>query len=572
MLRMMVFLLIQSLLFAQPQEFAGQMHELEKSFGGRIGFMAKNLRTGEVLAYADQEKFPTASTIKLPVMVEYFYQIAEGKISLTQKAILSDSNKVGGSGLYQYFSGTTEQQLADAVMMMITVSDNSATNLVIDALGKTLPEKLAAVNQRMQTLGLKNTRLRNKLMAWKTKTDSAESIRYGIGVSTRADMVLLLEKMYRGELVDSTAGQRMREILSQQFYNDLLPRYLPFETNPDLQVAHKTGSVTGVQADVGLVLSAKADIAIAVYCEQSQDRRDGYENLAGRAIATAGRMAWNHFTNDSGFDRPFVTSVDWTSLPGGQWTRVNLKNALYPHASRKTGNTYKEQSFPFDPHYCDSSVVMIVPNDYHEENGQVDLIVHFHGWYNDVLGVLEQFYMPQQLIASRKNAILVLAQGPYRAADSGGGKMEDEGGFRRLVDEVVQVLNQEGKVHSTRIGRVIVTAHSGGYRPAIYSVSRGGLQDKISEVYLFDAFYALTEELVPWLKADKHHHLRSIYTEHLAAEHQKFMVLLKKNKLSWADHTDNNRRIVLTPTSVCHNCVINPTFLEWLKASSLAER
>ena len=567
-----VLLFFSSFAFAQPDALIRQLHEWEKSFGGRIGFMAKNLDTGETLAYRAEEKFPTASTIKLPVMVEYFYQAAEGKVSATQKILLPDSLKVGGSGLFQYFQGTTEQQLLDAVLLMIVISDNSATNMVVDALGRTLPEKLNAVNGRMQSLGLQNTRLRNRLMAWKTKTDSAESIRYGVGVSTAADMVLLLEKMYRGQLVDSSASKKMTEILSRQFYNDLLPRYLPFENHPDITVAHKTGSVTGVQADVGLVLSEKLHMAIAVFSEQAQDRRDGPENLQTEAIARACRLAWNHFTGENGFDRPFFSFIDWTSLPGGQWTRVYLQNAPYPHQSRINGHSYKDQTFPYDPHYCDSSVVIMVPDNYHDVDQKVDLIVHFHGWNNDVLGVLEQFYMAQQLIASRKNAILVLAQGPYRANDSGGGKMEDDGGFQRLVQEVVDLLHKEKKTASSQIGRVIITAHSGGYRPAIYSVSRGGLQQRISEVYLFDAFYGLTEELIPWLKSDKHHYLRSIYTEHLAQEHQEFMALLKKNKLSWSAMLDKKQRIVLLPTGVCHNCVIQPTFLEWLKASSLSDR
>ncbi len=545
---------------------------LEKSFGGRLGFMAKDLVTGRTISYAAEEKFTTASTIKLPVMVEYFYQRAEGKITPEQTALLADSLKVGGSGLLQYFSGDSRQKLIDAVMLMIDVSDNTATNMVIDALGPDLKSRLAAVNNRMAGLGLKHTRLNNRLMGWKTKTDSAESIRYGVGVTTPADMVLLLEKLYRRELADSAASAHMLSILSQQFYNDLIPRYLPFETNADLTVAHKTGSVTGVQADVGLVLSKKLNMAVAVFTEQAQDRRDGYDNQAGIAIARAGRLAWNYFTGDSGYARPYITSVDWTSLPGGKWTRVFLNHAVYPHPSRKNGHTYKGRYYPYDPHYNDSSVVIIVPNDFNATRSETDLIVHFHGWNNDVLGVLEQFYMGQQLIASKKNAILVLAQGPYRASDSGGGCMEDQGGLQRMLQDVMQVLYGEKIVNSTQVGRLIITAHSGGYRPAIYAVARGGLQEQICEVFLFDAFYALTEELLPWLKSDKKHRLRSIYTEHLAQEHTAFKALLKKNRLAWQDSYSDKARIVLMPTTVCHDCVIRPTFLHWLKGSVLDNR
>ena len=567
-----VFLFFQNLASQETEFFSRQMRELEKSFGGRMGIMAKNLRTGEILAYAAEEKFPTASVIKVPIMVEYFYQVSEEKIQPTQKMMLGDSNKWGGSGLLQYFYGTTKQQLIDAVMLMITISDNTATNLVIDALGNTHEEKLAAVNERMKSLGLKNTRLLNKLMSWKTKKDTPESIRYGIGVSTAEDMVVLIEKMYQGELVDSASSRAMIDLLKKQEYNDMIPRFLPFENTPGLEVAHKTGSVTSVRVDAGLVLAPEADVAIAIFCDQVQDRRGGNLNSGAIAGAKAARLVWNTFTGESGLERPFVTTIDWNSFPGGEWTRVFLKNALFPHPSRQNGYQYKEQFFPADPHYLDSSAVLVIPKGFVESNNAIDMIIHFHGWNNDNLKVLEQFNMVQQLIGSNKNAILVFAQGPYRASDSGGGKMEDEGGLKRFVEEILGNLASEQKIVSPNIGKIIITAHSGGYRPAILSLARGGLQDHIKEIFLFDAFYAETEQLIPWLKQDKHNRLRSIYTQHLADEHEAFIKLLKNFQLSYSEEFRPSARIVLSPTDLCHNCVIENYFQQWLEGSCLENR
>lgn len=559
--------------YAQEQNaFAIQMHELEKSFGGRMGIMAKNLRTGAVLAYAAEEKFPTASLIKVPIMVEYFYQVSEGKIQPTQKMTLGDANKWGGSGLLQYCSGTTEQQLIDAVLLMITISDNTATNLVIDALGKTHEEKLVAVNDRMKSLGLKNTRLQNKLMSWKTKKDTPESIRYGIGVATPEDLIILLEKMYKGELVDSIASRSMIDLMKKQEYNDMIPRLLPFESTPGLEVAHKTGSVTGVRVDAGLILAPQADLAIAIFCDQIQDRRGSAANAGTLAAAKAARIVWNHFAGDSGLERPFTTTVDWSSFPSGEWTRIFLRNSLFPHPSRNTGYHYQDRFFPADPHYQDSSAVIVIPKGFHEINSAVDLIIHFHGWNNDNLNVMEQFNMVPQLIASNKNAILVFAQGPYRASDSAAGKMEDEGGLKRLVEEIIQILASEKKIVHPHIGKIIITAHSGGYRPAILSLVRGGLQDHIKEIFLFDAFYAETERLIPWLKQARNNRLRSIYTQHLAAEHELFINLLKKFRLSYSEQFKSSAQIVLSPTDICHNCVIENLFQKWLEGSRLNNR
>lgn len=555
-----------------PVSFHQQMAALEKSFGGRLGLMAKNLKTGQTLDYKATEKFPAASVIKLPIMVEYFYQVAEGQLRPYQTAILSDANKWGGSGLLQYFQGRSEQKLIDAVMMMITISDNTATNLVIDALGRSHQEKLAAVNRRMTQLGLKNTRLLNKLMSWETKTDATESIRYGVGVATPEDMVLLLEKMYTGALVDSTTCQQMIELLSRQFYNAMIPRLLPIETTPGLRVAHKTGSVTGVRNDVGLVLSPQVDFALAIFCDQIQDRRDSEENLGLMAAANAARLVWNHFTGDTSLTRPDSFAIDWNPFPGGTWARFFLKNALFPHPSRTAGYAYRDHFFPFEPHYSDSSIIVVIPDNYFAPANANDLVIHFHGWNNDNLQVMEQFNLARQFIASRKNALLILAQGPYRASDSGGGKVEDDGGLKRLVEETLQQLVAEKRIQHPAIGQIIISAHSGGYRPALLSLAHGQLDQHITEIFLFDAFYAETDRLLPWLIQNKKNRLRSIYTEHLAPEHQAFITQLNQAKLSFATTFAPSSRIVLSPTTVCHDCVMEGWFQTWLAASSLRDR
>jgi beta-lactamase class A len=544
---------------------------LADTFGGRIGIAAKNLNTDDTLFVNAREKFPTASAIKLPIMVEYFHQLAEGKISGEQIAALTDSGKWGGTGILQYFSGSSPIKLADAVMLMITLSDNSATNLVIDALGTNHEEKLAAVNDRMLRHGLQNTRVLNKVMSWKTKKNSPESLRYGIGVSTPKDMVLLLEKMWRGELVSSAASKEMVNILGHQQYNSMIPRLLPFESTDSLVVAHKTGSVTGVRVDVGLVLSNRASFAIAIFCDEVRDQRDSEENLAEIAGAQAARLIWNHWTGDTGLDRKNVERVDWHAFPAGEWAKMYLRSSPFPDSSRAQGHTYEGKFYPKHPHYDDSSAVVVMLNGYHQINGANDLIVHFHGWNNDNLGAMEQFSMVQQLIDSKKNAILVFAQGPYRAADSHGGKMEREGGLKKFVEEILQGLIDEKRLPNAEIGRMIITAHSGGYRPALSAISDGQLSDKTREVFLFDAFYAQYEKLLPWLSARKDNKLRSIYTEHLAGEHKEFMGMLRKQKLAFSDKLSARTKIYLTPSAVCHNCVIDGTFEEWLRGSCLED-
>lgn len=271
-------------------------------------------------------------------------------------------------------------------------------------------------------------------------------------------------------------------------------------------------------------------------------------------------------------------SVTWQSRPEYEWARLHLRHGLFPHPSRAAGHSYAENAadsttrkfFPRHPHYDDSTAIVIVPRGYRLVRGANDLIVHFHGWWNEVDSVMKSFGLVEQLIASRKNAVLVLAQGPFRAPDSRGGKMEDDDGLRRLVEEVLQNLKTEKKIAAAKIGRLILSAHSGGYRPTAFAVEKGGLAKNIRELFLFDAFYGQYEKFIPWLKQNRKNHLRSIYTEHLADEHRDFMAMLQKEKLEYTDQLAAQNQIVLLPTAVCHNCVMAENFKKWLEVSCLA--
>ena len=267
----------------------------------------------------------------------------------------------------------------------------------------------------------------------------------------------------------------------------------------------------------------------------------------------------------------------WQPQPEYEWARLSLRHGLFPHPSRAAGHSYTENAadsttrkfFPRHPHYDDSTAIVIIPRGYRLVHGGNDLIVHFHGWWNAVDSVMKTFGLVEQLLASRKNALLVLAQGPFRAPDSRGGKMEEENGLRLFVEEILQNLKAAQKITGTKIGRVILSAHSGGYRPTAFAVEKGGLAKNIRELFLFDAFYGQYEKFIPWLRLNRKNRLRSIYTEHLADEHRDFMALLQKEKLPYTDQLAAKNRIVLLPTVVCHNCVLADNFKRWLEVSVL---
>jgi hypothetical protein len=174
-------------------------------------------------------------------------------------------------------------------------------------------------------------------------------------------------------------------------------------------------------------------------------------------------------------------------------------SAPFPHASRTNGHTYKDVHYPADKHYSDNTVALFVPKNFHETN-RVDFVIHFHGWNNTVAGTLEQFKLVEQLAASGRNAVLIVPEGPGSAPDSGGGKLEDLGGFERFMDEAVVTLKQRGvfKQKDWSAGGIILSGHSGGYRVMSAIVDRGGVTGKIKEVWLFDALYAETDKFLAW--------------------------------------------------------------------------
>src|SRR5260370_12273245 len=125
-----------------------------------------------------------------------------------------------------------------------------------------------------------------------------------------------------------------------------------------------------------------------------------------------------------------VVSIVWSeTLPEhyarqGQLLLVRLPTAPFPHPQRAEGHKYKEQFFSAAEHYTNDTVAIFIPKGF-RETGRIDFVVHFHGWQNNVEGVLKRYQLIEQLIASGRNAVLIMPQGPYNASDSFGGKLED---------------------------------------------------------------------------------------------------------------------------------------------------
>ncbi len=236
-----------------------------KKFKGKVTLFAKNLDTGATYGVGEDERVRTASTIKVPIMAATFSLVNDGKFKWTDELILTKEKKVGGAGILPEFHDGLKLTLRDAVHLMIMLSDNTATNLVLDHI------TADAVNEKLSSFGLMNTHSLRKINGggesklfvsdWNKKPDGSPS-RYGIGVSTPREMVLLLEKIEHGEIVSAEASKEMISILKRQQYHDGIARNVN-----EMETASKPGALDALRSDIGILYTKRGRIALAITCD-----------------------------------------------------------------------------------------------------------------------------------------------------------------------------------------------------------------------------------------------------------------------------------------------------------------
>lgn len=241
---------------AAPQTLEDRIQAALDKFQGKAWIYAKNLDTGKEYALRADEPTRTASTIKLAIMAEAFRQVEQGKLKWNDEILLTKEKKVGGSGVLSELSDNTRIDLKSALNFMIVVSDNTATNLVLDKVGAD------NVNDLMDSIGLPGIKSMRKVFGGgdsKAGLDPQNRV-FGLGRSTMREMVKLVEMMERGTLVSKDASAEMINILKRQQYKDGIGRGVP-DTIP---VASKSGALDRLRSDVGIIYTRRGRIAMAI--------------------------------------------------------------------------------------------------------------------------------------------------------------------------------------------------------------------------------------------------------------------------------------------------------------------
>ena len=264
-----------------------RLQALARAHKGKVAVAVKHLGTGESFFLNADEMMPTASLIKLPILVEAYLQAGEGKINLAETITLREADKVPGSGvLTGNFSDGATFPLRDALRLMAVYSDNTATNLALDRVG------IKAVNERMARWGLKETRLNARVFLRETTSvDPERSKKYGLGSTTAREMVSLLDQLMTMPRVKPAAKQTILGIMKRCDDRDKFRRLLP-----DVEMAHKTGSVAGIRTAAGLIFLDDGPVALCVLTAENEDRKFGRDNAGDLFCSRVARAVYDHFT------------------------------------------------------------------------------------------------------------------------------------------------------------------------------------------------------------------------------------------------------------------------------------
>jgi beta-lactamase class A len=265
----------------RAEGLADILDPMAKQHAGKVAIAFKHLPSGETYFYHADEPMGTASLIKLPVLVETYFQVHEGKVKLSDPITLRKEDMVPGSGvLTAHFSPGVTIPLSDAVSLMIAHSDNTATNLVLDKIG------IASTGKRMTALGFPNTSIYAKVFKRNTTTiDMEKSKKFGLGSTTAREMIGLLELLNSDQLVDAASCKAMVATLKKCEDTLKFPRFLN-----GVAVAHKTGQVDDARTDAGLLYLKGGTVALCVLTAENKDTRwvvDNEGNLFCAKVAKA---------------------------------------------------------------------------------------------------------------------------------------------------------------------------------------------------------------------------------------------------------------------------------------------
>lgn len=252
-----------------------------KGFKGQVGIYVYHLKSGKEAAVNADTIFPTASIVKVPILVGIFDKIEKGELSYYQPLVYHDSIQYGGSGLMQFFKDSTETELSLLASLMISYSDNTAS-----LWNQALAGGGVNINKLLEDYGFESTRVNSR-------TSGREKIweKYGWGQTTPREMATLLVKIRNGEIISQAASERIYRLMTNIYYDEYALSQVP----PYIQTASKQGMVDASRSELVMVNATHGDYVFYIATKGNEDQRWEEDNEAWVLMRTISSFLWNYF-------------------------------------------------------------------------------------------------------------------------------------------------------------------------------------------------------------------------------------------------------------------------------------
>jgi beta-lactamase class A len=261
-----------------------QVHDLLQGFNGQVGVYVKNLKNGKTVAINEDTIFPTASMVKVPILTGIMDKVNKGELDLHQNLTYRDSLLYAGVDILGSFKDTERIELGKVVMLMLVMSDNTAS-LWLQSLAGTGTR----INNILDSLGFQSTRVNSR-----TPGREANRAQYGWGQTTPKEMATLMEKIVKGEIISKERSAQMLRLLGRNYWDEYAISQIP----SDVFVASKGGAVDESRSEVLFVNGHGARYVFCINTKNNKDQSwDAKSNEAWELTRKLSKLLWDHFSN-----------------------------------------------------------------------------------------------------------------------------------------------------------------------------------------------------------------------------------------------------------------------------------
>lgn len=283
-----VNLLSVNLGFAQNSvKLEQELTQLLEEFDGRVGLYVKHLESGEEVSYQADSIFPTASIVKIPILLGVMDRIDRSELNFHQPLIYRDSLSYGGAGLMQFFKDSTQTDLRTLMALMLSYSDNTTSLWLQQLAGGG-----QSINQVLDNFGFSHTRVNSR-----TPGREQDRAKFGWGQTTPKEMAELMSRIYLQTLGSPESCALMYKLLSNTYYFDYALSSIPIGIN----VASKQGMVNDSRSEVFLVNSPGGNYVVSIFTKETKDQSWATTNAAWELARKVSALCWNYFNPSQPF-------------------------------------------------------------------------------------------------------------------------------------------------------------------------------------------------------------------------------------------------------------------------------